>query len=272
MESHHQTIDGIRMRWEERAGSDPPVVLLHGIPTSPALWRHLGPVPEGPRLLAWEMVGYGHSIAEGRGRDISVARQAGYLSSWMRAIGVDRAVLVGHDLGGGVAQIVAVREPARCAGLVMINSISYDSWPIPSVRALRAAGAVVERLPAAALWPVFGTLLLRGHDDLSRTRESMRIHIRPYLRPDGAAALIRQVRSLDTEDTLRVQAALPDIDRPASVVWGAADRFQKLRYGTRLAADLGATMVVIPRGKHFVPEDHPDAVAHAVGRVLEAAG
>jgi pimeloyl-ACP methyl ester carboxylesterase len=45
-----------------------------------------------------------------------------------------RAVLVGHDLGGGVAQIAAVRAPGRCAGLVLANSIGYDSWPIPSVR------------------------------------------------------------------------------------------------------------------------------------------
>lgn len=56
---------------------------------------------------------------QGVGRDISVARQADYLVAWLDAIGVERAVLVGHDLGGGVVQIAAVRSPSRCAGPVL---------------------------------------------------------------------------------------------------------------------------------------------------------
>ena len=111
------------------------------------------PEPRGPespdirlRNLAWEMVGYGESIPEGRERDISVARQADYLLAWLMTLGIDRAVLAGHDLGGGVVQIAAVRQPAVCAGLFLTNAIGYDSWPIPSVKALRAMGALVERL------------------------------------------------------------------------------------------------------------------------------
>ncbi|MGH2380988.1 MAG: hypothetical protein ACRDG7_07175 [Candidatus Limnocylindria bacterium] len=53
-------VDGISMRWEEH-GDGFPVVLVHGIPTSPALWRHVIPMIDG-QALAWEMVGYGHSI------------------------------------------------------------------------------------------------------------------------------------------------------------------------------------------------------------------
>ena len=68
-------VAGIPMRWEEQ-GAGTPVVLVHGIPTGPALWRHVMPRVEGARLLAWEMVGYAGSIGEGRRRDIGVARQA----------------------------------------------------------------------------------------------------------------------------------------------------------------------------------------------------
>src|SRR6266540_4894571 len=86
---------------------------------------------------------------------------ADYLLAWLEQLGIERAVLVGHDLGGGVAQIAAVRAPARCAGLVLANSISYDSWPIPSVRALRAVGP----LPMSAFKALMGALMARGHDD-----------------------------------------------------------------------------------------------------------
>lgn len=57
------------------------------------------------------------------------------------------------------------------------------------------------------------------------------------------------------------------------MVWGAADRFQKLSYGRRLANDLGAEIDVIEDGKHFVPEDHPERIATAIrSLVKEVAG
>lgn len=114
------------MSWIEQ-GDGTPVVLLHGIPTSPELWRKVIPRLSGVRGLAWEMVGYGRSIPEGIGRDISVARQADYLAAWMRQLGFGKAVIVGHDLGGGVAEILAVRHPELCEGLFLTNAICYDS-------------------------------------------------------------------------------------------------------------------------------------------------
>lgn len=74
MDSHTIMVDGIRMQWQEH-GAGIPVVLVHGIPTSPALWRHVVSRIGAARCLAFEMVGYGSSIPEGRARDISVARQ-----------------------------------------------------------------------------------------------------------------------------------------------------------------------------------------------------
>ncbi|MGH2380987.1 MAG: alpha/beta fold hydrolase [Candidatus Limnocylindria bacterium] len=59
---------------------------------------------------------------EGRGRDISVGRQADHLLAWLEELGVDRVTLVGHDLGGGVAQIAATRAPDWFAGMVLTRS------------------------------------------------------------------------------------------------------------------------------------------------------
>jgi len=163
------------MSWEE-SGAGYPVIFLHGIPTSPGLWRHVIPAVDAARCMAWEMVGYGASIPQGKGRDISVARQADYLASWMQAAGVEKALLVGHDLGGGVAQIVAVRHPQRVAGLVLMNAICYDSWPIPRVKMLRAVGSLVERLPESVFHLLFRQFLSQGHDRPGRVEESMAVH------------------------------------------------------------------------------------------------
>lgn len=270
MISKHSMVDGIRMRWEEE-GEGVPVVFLHGIPTSPALWRHVIPRIQGGRCLAWEFVGYGDSMGEARGRDISVRRQAEYLVAWMRDQGIARAVLVGHDLGGGAAHIAAAREPDVCVGLVLVNSIGYDSWPIPRVKALRSMGSLLDRVPRPALKLMLAEMLFEGHDDRERARESIAIHWKPY-QMAGAGAFARQVRALDVRDTLAVAERVPAIDVPSRVVWGAADRFQKVAYGERFARDLGAELTRIPEGKHFVPEDHPDRVAEAVNDVLRQVG
>lgn len=266
MDSNTVVVDGIRMRWEER-GSGTPVVLLHGIPTSPALWRHVAPKLDG-RVLAWEMVGYGQSIEQGRGRDISVAQQARHLLAWLDAVGVDRPVLVGHDLGGGVAQIAAVQRPDRFAGLLLTNAISYDSWPIPSVKAMRAAAPVARLTPDLVFRGVLAQLMFRGHDDRGLAKESFDIHTRPYLEHGGADAMVRQVQALDVADTGSIADRLPQLELPARIVWGDADQFQKLEYGERLARDLRAPLRRIPGGKHFTPEDHPDVIAQEIEALL----
>lgn len=273
MKARHMRVRGVPMRWEEHGSDGMPVVLVHGIPTSPLLWRFVIPRLSSGRALAWEMVGYGDSIPIGRERDISVARQADYLLGWLEALRIERAVLVGHDLGGGVVQIAAVQRPEICAGMVLTNSIGYDSWPIPEVKAARAIAPVARRLPDPLAKASLATLLLRGHDDRAMARECLDVHWRPYAAHAGAADLLRQMESLDVRDTLDVSPQLGRLDVPARVVWGAADRFQKVPYGARLAWDLRTELRRIEGGRHWTPEDHPDQIARAVDEVVaEAAG
>ena len=270
---HARVVAGIPMRWEER-GTGVPVVLLHGIPTGPALWRHVLPLVDGARLLAWEMVGYAGSIAEGHGRSIGVAQQAEYLREWLDALGLDRVVLAGHDLGGGVAHILAVRYPERCAGLLLTNCVGYDSWPIPSVKLLRALGGVVRHLPNSVVKQgIFQMLMGRGHDDQGVAAESLETHWAHYAAGAAGEALIWQMKALDVRDTLSVSPQLSRLrGLPARVVWGVADQFQKVGYGERFARDLGVTLERIEGGKHFTPEDHPGRIAGALRALISAVG
>ena len=220
------------------------------------------------RVLAWELIGYGLSYGAGAGRDISVKAQAGYLRRWIKEIALARATLVGHDLGGGVVQIAAVQEPPLCAGLVLTNAIAYDSWPIPSVKLMRALGPAVARTPTPLFLRIVDLFVAQGHDDRDRARESAATHRPAYDHPGGAGAFVRQVRSLRTRDTLEVAPLLSQLRVPAGVIWGAADRFQKLAYGQRLARDLRADLDSVPNAKHFMPEDHPSEVAATIRRVV----
>lgn len=263
MQERSASVKGLPHRWLED-GRGEPVVFVHGIPTSPLLWRHVIPLLPGRRTLASEMVGYGGSWSVDRGRDISLAAQAGYLIDWLDHLEVERVTLVGHDLGGGVAQIVASRRQDLLQGLVLTNSVCYDSWPIPSVKALRQMAPLVASTPPKLFRGIFSSFLRRGHDDQQVASESIAAHWRFYDHASGPASFVRQIRSLDVSDTLQISPLLPQLDVPTVIVWGAADRFQKIRYGERLATDLRGRLDVIPEGKHFVPEDHPDRIAAAV--------
>lgn len=267
MEFQEMLIGSVSIRWLEQ-GEGFPVVFVHGIPTSARLWRHVIPKLSGARCMAFEMVGYGSSIAAGHGRDISVAKQAQYLLAWLDELGVDHAVLVGHDLGGGVVEIAAVRGPVRCAALVLTNCISRDSWPVPQVKIAARLGGVLGRLPNAAFQWMFPGMLRPGHDTVPQAREAAAVHGTEYLKHDAWAAFVRQIRSLRTEDTLAVADQLSSLHVPARVVWGTADQFQTIGYGERLARDLGVDVRRIESARHFTPEDHPEVIAAAVEEVL----
>ncbi|MEX0773871.1 MAG: alpha/beta hydrolase [Balneolales bacterium] len=261
-------VNGVNMRWLEK-GNGEPVVFIHGLPTSPDLWRYVVPELTNKKRIAWEMIGYGSSIEEGRHRDISVGHQAAYLASWLDAMDYQKVTLVGHDLGGGVAQIIATLRPNIVQGLVLVNSICYDSWPIPRVKALRALGPVAERFPNTAVRLAMKTFLQEGHVDNERAEESMNYFWRHYEHINAAEAIIRQLRYLDVKDTMAISHMLPDIKVPSRVVWGASDHFQTIDYGNRLARDLNAPIDRIEGGKHFVPIDYPKHVAKAVEEVLK---
>ncbi len=131
-------------------------------------------------------------------------------------------MVVGHDLGGGIAQTLAVRHPGLVRGLVLTNVISHDSWPIPQVKPLRAAAPLVERLPEEVFRFVYRSFMFQGHENRRQANEAVAEHFPYYEAADGVAAFIRQMRSLNVRDTLAVADRIPDITVPARIVWGAA--------------------------------------------------
>lgn len=266
MRAHTAVVDGLPLRWVEEGRGVPATVFLHGLPTSPELWRHVLPRVPGQRL-ALEMVGYGESIPAGRGRDLSVAAQAGYARAFLDAAEVPRAVIVGHDLGGGVAQRLALEAPERVAGLLLIDAIAYDAWPGAIVRAARATTPLTLRLPVAAVRRVFGMLIGLGYADRAARREGAYVHWRPYA-ANGHDALAAQLVSLRTADTAAIAHRLGEIAAPSRVLWGARDPLLPVAVGRRLADDLHAPFMVLPRARHWLPEEHPQEVATALAALL----
>ncbi len=104
-----------------RAGSGPVVVLIHGILGSRLSWARLVSLLERDfTVIAPDLFGGGDSARSGR--DYTLGGHAGRLRDLLDALGIERATLVGHSLGGGVAMQFAWLFPDRCERLVLISS------------------------------------------------------------------------------------------------------------------------------------------------------
>lgn len=267
------SIDGAQIACR-RAGSGPAVLLIHGIPTSSRLWDGVGAeLAADFDVIAPDMLGYGESDKP-LDRDVSIAAQAELLCGLLEALGVGPAIVVGHDIGGGVAQIMAVREPDRLAALGLIDAVCFDSWPIPAMLALKRSAPLAAHLPAGWITGALAQGIGREVPE-GAPQDAMRDALAAWDRDaDSLRAFFRNVEALDSRHTEAIAPDLASVAVPTHVVWGAADRFQKPEYATRLRDTIpGATLRMIDSG-HFVPWARPAEVAAEVrqlaGRVNRA--
>lgn len=250
-------------------GTGEPIVFLHGFPTSSRLWSEVVPlVPKGHRVVVIDLLGYGRSDPPGGG-DLSLRGHADRLVTLLDALGINYATLVGHDLGGGIAQVMAVRHPTRVARLCLINAVAFDAWPGREVRLVRATMPLTRHLPATWLLSVLRADLLRGYVVSERGGHSIEQYVRPFAGESGRDALVQHLSALDSAETKALEPRLKDIVAPTTVVWGAEDPFLPRALGERLAAAIpGATLDVVPDIRHFTPEEAPERVASALTSLL----
>ena len=118
------------------AGSGPALLLIHGIGDRSDTWRHLIPaLARDHTVIAPDLLGHGRS--DKPRADYSVAAYANAMRDLLSVLGIERATVVGHSLGGGVAMQFAYQYPERCERLVLVAT----------------GGIVARRAPAARGWP-----------------------------------------------------------------------------------------------------------------------
>ena len=126
-------VDGVGIEYEA-VGEGRPVVLLHGFPDSGRLWRHQVPAlaDAGFRVVVPDLRGYGRSDKPEQVDAYSMMLLAGDVMAMMSDAGVDRAHVVGHDWGAGLAWAMASLAPGRVDHLVVMSVGN----PVPFLRTL----------------------------------------------------------------------------------------------------------------------------------------
>src|SRR5207247_11394381 len=86
------------------------------------------------RVVAPDLLGYGES-EKPPGADLSEPSQAAYLKELLEQLGVASLAVVGHDVGGGLAQMLALDDGGPSVeALVLVDPVCFDAWPIEGVR------------------------------------------------------------------------------------------------------------------------------------------
>jgi len=248
-------------------GAGEPVLFLHGFPTSSYLWNDVVRLmPPGYRLIVLDQLGFGRSDLPA-GAAVSVSAHAQRALEVLDALQVPRVCLVGHDLGGAVAQWIAVHVPDRVTRLALINSVGLDAWPRWRTRVARALVGIARRLPASLLAGEAYASLLRGFADRDEGRHALDHFLRPFAQRAGRDALLAHLAAQRPDETSAL--ALRAVRAPTAIVHGARDPFVPVSLSRRLQSAIpGATLDVMGDGAHFLPLDAPDRVAAAVAELL----
>ncbi|HEX6966899.1 MAG TPA: alpha/beta fold hydrolase [Gemmatimonadaceae bacterium] len=251
-------------------GVGEPIVFIHGFPTSSHLWCDVVPcMPEGHRVVVPDLLGYGRSDRPDE-QDVGIKGHAERIIALLDTLRISYASIVGHDVGGGIAQYLAIKHPTRVARLALIDSVAFDDWPTRNVKLAKASLPLTRHLPATWILSILRGDLQRGYTDQDRGARSVDIYIRPFSAAKGRDVLVEHMLSLDPADTEALTTRLKDIVAPTAIVWGAHDPFLPTAIAKRLHESIpGSTLDIIPDARHFTPEEAPETIGKILTQWLD---
>jgi pimeloyl-ACP methyl ester carboxylesterase len=258
-------------------GSGPPVVLIHGMLNSSKHWREVAlRLGERHTVIAPDLIGHGDS-ATPRG-DYSLGAHAAAIRDLLVAIGIHRASIVGHSLGGGVAMQFFWQFPDRVERLALISSGGLGPQVSPMLRGAALPGAAALLTAAAhrraleALSGVADRLERGGRREPATQLRAIIRAVHPLQRAGGRKAFLETLRSVIDARGQRVSAS----DRlyllgpvPTLIAWGDRDRTIPASHG-RIACESipNARFETIPGAAHFPHLERPRALAELLDAFL----
>lgn len=234
-------------------GRGRPVVLVHGAGGRAEVWaRQIGGLADVARLVAVDLPGHGGTGAGGCRR---VEDYAAWVLGLLDALGLDRAVLVGHSMGGAIVQTLALGYPERVAGLVLVGTGGR----------LRVQPRILDLFRDGS---PEGAELVTGLAYSPKTPPEAVVEAERAFRETPTAVTLGDFLACDGFDAM---ARLSGVTAPTLVVVGADDRLTPPKYAAYLARTIpGARLVEIEAAGHFPQLEQPGAVNQALRAFLAA--
>ncbi|HEX7736176.1 MAG TPA: alpha/beta hydrolase [Ktedonobacteraceae bacterium] len=258
-------------------GTDGAIVLLHDLLCGAFSWDGIQQQLAGLKraVYAIDLLGYGQSDHPWPA-DTSVWGHAEALALFLEQLNLTNIVLVGHGMGGSVAQILATRLSAsRVVSLVLIDTICYDhafapNWPLADMKKSQDP-ELPNTVDHAELEK---DLRANVPNAVVNTRAFAKVldqYVEPWNSHLGKEVLYQHVRLLVPYYVNSVSSDLKALTIPTLIIWGAQDQQNPLKYAERLHREIPASqLVVIPNAGHFVLFDAPDQVASELNNFIAA--
>ncbi len=260
------------------AGDGAPVVLIHGMVNSSRHWEEVAlRLADRYTVVAPDLLGHGDSAAV-RG-DYSLGAHASSIRDLLTTIGIDRATIVGHSLGGGIAMQFFYQFPQRVERLALVSSGGLGHKVSPMLRGAALPGAT------AGIWLVANR---RVRAAIDRAGERMRARgsrkgvylqaiaraMRPLQEAAARRAFLQTLRSVIDVRGQHVSA----VDRlyllgelPTLIVWGERDNTIPVAHGRAAHERIpNSTFVTLPKAAHFPNLEDPEGLAAALLDWLDA--
>ncbi|WP_457202775.1 alpha/beta fold hydrolase [Nocardioides sp. HB32] len=265
------TIHGHRRAFV-RAGSGPAVLLLHGLGCDHTTWESvIETLARRYTVIAPDLLGHGQS--DKPRADYTLGGFANGMRDLLTVLGIDKATVIGHSFGGGVAMQFAYQFPERTERLMLVASGGLGPDVSPAIRAISTPGfhqvMSVLTLPGirhagkAGLRALSATglSLTRDLDEVAEIYDTFRD---PQAR-HAVRHVVRAVVDWQGQIVTMADRAYLTEAMPMWVVWGRNDRVIPVRHANA-AAQLApnARVEVIPDSGHFPHKDHPQRFARIV--------
>ena len=254
--------DGVLTAYREWGSHGSPVVLVGGFVEPSFVWNDVAPLlARSHRVYALDLDGFGYTERRGPWTLVEWGDQ---VQSFMRKLGIDRPVVVGHSLGAAVAVELARR--GLTSRIVLLDGDALGSGGAPwFVRDFLGHTPFVTsalRLATRWDWPVKQVLAnAYGPHHPPLDHSLVRLWTKQFEAAGAEHALERMAgRKLPGFRRGILQA----VRVRATVVWGAEDGVDDLRVGRETAGDLHARFVLIPNAGHLSLLSAPGAVARAI--------
>ena len=260
-----------RMYYQKAGTGDVPIVLVHGFGASSVSWReNLNPIADaGFTVYAPDMRGFGLSD-KGWDKSMSQDAQADRLKAFMDAQGIDRAVLAGNSMGGGIITNFALRYPNRVRGLALVDPAIYGSGN-------NGLASTLVSLPGIQRWGQHLVRLILADNDRNASTIKSAWFDPATVTPDVLSGYRRALQTSDWDLGLlallrdgmsnNLGPRLKDLNVPTLIVWGEHDTWLSPTNAPKLNQDIAGSQLAIIQDAGHVP--HEEKPAEFNGLVID---
>ncbi|MEP7200787.1 MAG: alpha/beta fold hydrolase [Chloroflexota bacterium] len=269
-------VDGFTMRYQVK-GDGTPIILIHGFASSIVTWyRNMDDLAREHRVYAIDLKGWGLSDKPSDG-DYSLRAQAQHVRAFMDALGIERAVVVGHSMGGAVAIHFAAIYPDATLGVVLIGAAGAHRFRFVAVIS-RAMRVPLLRAWARLLMDYVMSneaLLTSGmpnayHDPSNLTPAMKRSLVTPFHTHGFEDALLNLVRDARHH---RMHGSVLQVQCPTLVLWGEQDFVVPVSDAQYFVEHIPqARLVVLPQAGHQAHEERAVEVNRLINEFVADVG